>query len=165
MDSSAYKEAHRAAMIKWSERIRDKDSGHFCRLAVQKAPPNKVWLVVDARRPTDMQFFKTHYEKGSNGPVAISTHSSGVSQNSRQPGKVLTVRVTASIAVRQQRGWRFVAGVDDAISECGLDDYQCDVTIRNDSNDRTTLSQELMLICQWIKPHLPLPPSLSQSSQ
>ena len=141
MDSSVYKEAHRTAMIEWSEKIRDQDSGYFCRLAVQKAPPNKVWLVVDARRPTDMEFFKTRYEGG-------------------RKGKVLTVRVTADLEVRQRRGWEFTAGVDDATSECGLDQYQCDRTVSNNSDDPYQLAQQLTPVCLW-SGQLALPPSLS----
>ena len=44
----------------------------------------------------------------------------------------VTVRVAATHCVRQERGFEFVAGVDDAQSECALDEMGCDVTIQND---------------------------------
>ena len=47
----------------------------------------------------------------------------------------LTVRVTANEATRRGRGWVFVEDVDDAPSECALDDYQVDATVRNNSDE------------------------------
>lgn len=111
MDSSAYKETHRKAMIVWGEEMRAKDPGYFCRLATQEAE-KPVWLVCDARRKTDMDHFKSHYGEST-----------------------ITVRVVASEAVRVGRGWVFTTGVDDAESECGLDDYNCDVVITNNGDD------------------------------
>ena len=113
MDSSAYKEMYRKAMIVWGEEMRKKDPGYFCRLATQKAD-KPVWLVCDARRRTDMDYFKSHYG-----------------------ARTVTVRVEAKEAVRVERGWVFTPGVDDAESECGLDDYHCDVTITNNGDDAT----------------------------
>ena len=111
MDSSSYKETYRKAMIVWGEEMRAKDPGYFCRLASKEAD-KPVWLVCDARRTTDMDYFKSHY-----GACTI------------------TVRVEASEAVRVGRGWVFTAGVDDAESECGLDNYSCDVVITNNGDD------------------------------
>jgi phosphomevalonate kinase len=111
MDSSAYKETYRKAMIVWGEEMRTKDPGYFCRLATREAD-KPVWLVCDARRTTDMDYFKLNY-----GECTI------------------TVKVVASEAVRVGRGWVFMAGVDDAESECGLDDYTCDVVITNNGDD------------------------------
>lgn len=113
MDSSAYKETYRKAMIVWGEEMRTKDPGYFCRLATREAD-KPVWLVCDARRKTDVDYFKSHYG-----------------------GRTITVRVEASEAVRVGRGWVFTAGVDDAESECGLDDYHCDVTITNNGGVAT----------------------------
>ena len=65
------------------------------------------------RRKTDLQFFQDNY-----------------------PGKVTTVRIVASDSVRAERGFVFTAGVDDAESECGLDDVaDWDYVIRNDGGD------------------------------
>ena len=111
MDSSAYKETYRKAMIVWGEEMRAKDPGYFCRLAIHEAD-KPIWLVCDARRTTDMDYFKSHYGE-----------------------RTITVRVVASDAVRVRRGWEFTIGVDDAESECGLDDYTCDVVITNNGDD------------------------------
>ena len=110
MDSSTYKETYRRAMIAWGEEMRAKEPGYFCRLATREAY-KPVWLICDARRTTDMDYFKSHY-----GECTI------------------TVRVVASEAVRVGRGWVFTTGVDDAESECGLDDYSCDVIITNNGD-------------------------------
>ena len=60
LDSSSYKETYRRDMIRWGEERRDRDPAHFCRLATAEAD-KPVWLVCDARRPTDMDYFTSHY--------------------------------------------------------------------------------------------------------
>ena len=121
LDASEYKEAHRKDMITWGEETRRRDPAYFCRLASQDADNSKpVWLVTDARRPTDMDYFKGLYAS-------------------------ITVRVTASDEVRAGRNWTFTAGVDDAASECALDSYPCDVFVENDGN-ATELSRALQNI-------------------
>ncbi|XP_051901742.1 phosphomevalonate kinase isoform X2 [Pristis pectinata] len=85
-------------MICWGEKKRACDPGYFCRLIV-KDVKSPVWIVSDARRKSDVQWFQRHFAE--------------VTQ---------TVRVVASQETRSQRGWTFTAGVDDAESECGLDD-------------------------------------------
>ncbi len=125
MDSSVYKEKYRQDMITWGEMMRDKDPAYFCHLATEGAD-KPVWLVCDARRPSDMSYFKSKYEGGT-----------------------LCVRVVASDGVRVGRGWEFTPGVDDAPSECALDNYQVDMTIVNDDGD--DLSQPLEAIITKIK--------------
>ena len=102
-------------MIKWGEEIRDKDPTYFCRRAAEGAV-KPVWLVSDCRRTTDIEYFTIRYP-------------------------CLSVQVKASEAVRRERGWSFILGVDDAESECGLDHYDCDITLCNDDNDRLELEQ------------------------
>lgn len=92
-----YKEKYRADMIAWGERRRQADPGFFCRI-ICAAATRPVWIVSDARRPTDVEYFLTHY-------------------------CCLTVRVEASLSVREQRGWKHTPGVDDAESECALDQW------------------------------------------
>lgn len=119
LDASEYKETYRKDMIRWGEEMREHDPAYFCRLASQEAD-KPVWLVTDARRPTDMDYFKRLYT-------------------------CIMVRVAASDEVRTRRGWTFTAGVDDAASECALDEYPCDVIILNDDN-ATGLSSALQNI-------------------
>ncbi|KAL0267375.1 UNVERIFIED_CONTAM: hypothetical protein PYX00_009664 [Menopon gallinae] len=64
---------------------------------------------------------------------------------------VRTVRIEADENVRRERGWTFVAGVDDSISECDLDDYTYwDWTVQN-NGDSGQFSTALSDIYQCIK--------------
>lgn len=103
-------------MIQWGEEKRKANPGHFCEAVCQQSPRKPVWLVTDARRPSDISYFTARY-------------------------CCLTVRVTAGEGVRRERGWSFVAGVDDAPSECALDDYKCDVIITNEGAHSSVMGQ------------------------
>ena len=125
LDSSSYKEEYRADMIRWGEERRDKEPGYFCSLACDDAPIKPVWVVSDTRRPTDMGYFVSRY-------------------------CTVTVRVCAREDVRRERGWRFTAGVDDAPSECALDNYLCDCTITNNGVEHQ-LSTQLTKLVEHIR--------------
>lgn len=128
MDSSPYKEMYRHDMIVWSEAIRSRSPGYFCRLAVSEANC-PVWLISDARRQSDMQFFREEY-----GDV------------------LLTVRVHATQQARKERGWVYNKDVDDSTSECGLDEYECQVSINNSSSSpEENLTQQLDQIISIVK--------------
>uniref|UniRef100_A0A1X7T081 Phosphomevalonate kinase n=1 Tax=Amphimedon queenslandica TaxID=400682 RepID=A0A1X7T081_AMPQE len=71
LDSSPYKEAHRLQMIQWGERKRESDPGYFCHLATEEQD-KPVWLVSDCRRPSDVEYFKSHY---STGPAPFPAYS------------------------------------------------------------------------------------------
>lgn len=107
MDTSQYKENHRKAMIGWSEKIRKKDPGYFCRLATENGHLYSIWIISDARRISDMEYFMTKYQ-------------------------CVCVRIEANMETRAKRGFVFIHGVDDAESECGLDHEKFDYTIIND---------------------------------
>ena len=121
LDSSTYKEFYRQDMIRWGEEKRNADPSYFCRLAVQTtlagssrencSPPKSVWIISDARRETDVHYFKENYDN------------------------VVNVRIHASEETRRSRGWEFTPGIDDAESECGLDEEEFDVVIQNDGDD------------------------------
>ena len=108
LDSSDYKEQFRSDMISWGEVVRAEDPGYFCRRACEAAT-KPIWIISDARRLSDMEYFKERYT-------------------------TLTVRVTAADAIRRGRGWVFTSGVDNAPSECALDGYTCDMEIDNNGN-------------------------------
>ena len=127
MGSSSYKETFRHDMIVWSEKIRSQDPSYFCKLATAEAN-RPVWIVCDARRESDMQFFRENH-----GAI------------------LLTVRIQASEKTRMERGWAFTKGIDDSTSECGLDDYQCHVNIINDTSKSETLSSQLGEIASRVK--------------
>ncbi|XP_075048498.1 phosphomevalonate kinase [Mixophyes fleayi] len=112
LDASEYKEVYRADMIRWGEEKRNADPGFFCRLIVEDLT-QPLWIVSDTRRKSDVDWFLTSY-----GAV---TH---------------TVRVVASEETRRSRGWVYTPEVDDAESECGLDNgVTFDCTITNDGGD------------------------------
>lgn len=89
-----------------------------------------MWIVSDIRRKTDVQWFKENY--GS---------------------LVKTIRLVADEETRIERGFQFKNGVDDAISECGLDDFnEWDVIIDN-GKDRKSLDSQLnsvMLLIDYL---------------
>ncbi|NXK85780.1 PMVK kinase, partial [Formicarius rufipectus] len=147
LDASAYKETFRQDMIRWGEEKRRADPGFFCRAAVERAV-QPVWVslweghhgcqghrvgvdgalmqvVSDTRRLSDVQWFQDIY-----GDV------------------VQTVRVVATEETRKRRNWVFVTGVDDAESECGLDQgVAFDWVITNDG-DELALGEQLEVLLQ-----------------
>ncbi|NWR59540.1 PMVK kinase, partial [Bucorvus abyssinicus] len=142
LDASAYKETYRQDMIRWGEEKRRADPGFFCRAAVEGAA-QPVWVrggeggaggvgghragadgaptqvVSDTRRLSDVEWFRDVYRDA-----------------------VQTVRVVATEETRKRRNWVFVAGVDDAESECGLDQgVAFDWVITNDGDERSLVEQ------------------------
>eukprot|EP00729_Bicosta_minor_P014517 gene14517-33974_t len=93
LSASTYKEKYRV------------DPEYFAKLATAKATA-PVWIISDARRPTDLVYFTKRF-------------------------KTIAVRVEASDETRQARGWKFTANVDDADSECALDNRDWDFVIEN----------------------------------
>ncbi|XP_026226712.1 phosphomevalonate kinase-like [Anabas testudineus] len=122
-----YKEQYRADMICWGETRRCQDPGFFCRLATRGAS-QPIWVVSDARRLSDLQWFWSKF-----------------------PQQTLSVRVQSTEKTREQRGWRFTAGVDDAESECGLDSsVEFDWIITNEA-DAPSLDEQLQPILTLAK--------------
>jgi len=99
LTDSPYKEDYRRDMVKWGESERVKDPNVFCNLAINNRT-EPIWIITDARRPTDIQFFQ---------------------QNFSEKSLCLLVRIQATSTAREKRGWKFMSGVDDAESECALD--------------------------------------------
>ncbi|KAM7382791.1 hypothetical protein PAMP_002501 [Pampus punctatissimus] len=87
-----YKEQYRADMIRWGEARRSQDPGFFCRLATRGAQ-QPVWVVSDARRLSDLQWFWTEF-----------------------PQQTRCVRVQSSENTRKQRGWSFTAVLHHCVS-------------------------------------------------
>ncbi|XP_055713057.1 phosphomevalonate kinase isoform X2 [Phlebotomus papatasi] len=109
LSDGPYKELHRKEMIVWSEEQRAKDYGIFCRKAMQQVT-KPICIVSDIRRKTDILWFQENY-----------------------PSQMLRVRVECSDSTRTSRGWKFQSGIDDAESECDLDNYsKWDHIINND---------------------------------
>ncbi|XP_004403042.1 PREDICTED: phosphomevalonate kinase [Odobenus rosmarus divergens] len=119
LDASVYKEAYRRDMIRWGEEKRQADPGFFCRKVVEGIS-QPVWLVSDTRRASDIQWFREAYG-----------------------AMTQTVRVVALEQSRQQRGWVFTAGVDDAESECGLDNFGAFDWVIENHGDEQHLEEQL----------------------
>ncbi|XP_075979675.1 phosphomevalonate kinase [Anticarsia gemmatalis] len=130
LSDSGYKEQYRLEMIKWSEEIRAKDYGYFCRTACESAKDNVIWIVSDVRRKTDIQWFKETY--GS---------------------KVRTIRINADEEIRKNRGYVFTPGVDDAPSECDLDDYtEWDLVLNNNNENLERVQQFVNRLVPSLEP-------------
>lgn len=109
LSDGAYKEKYRKEMIVWSDEMRSKDYGIFCREASKNISKSTV-IVSDIRRKTDIKYFRETFGD-----------------------KVKLIRIKCDDSIRQQRGWKFEIGVDDIQSECDLDDWlEWDLILEND---------------------------------
>ncbi|XP_063002046.1 phosphomevalonate kinase isoform X1 [Elgaria multicarinata webbii] len=127
LDASNYKETYRQDMIRWGEERRRTDPGFFCRIVVEGAV-QPIWVVSDTRRASDVEWFRDVY-----GDV------------------VQVVRVVAAEETRRRRNWVFITGIDDAESECGLDQgIAFDWVITNDGEELSLNAQleKLLLFAQ-----------------
>lgn len=130
LDSSTYKEMYREDMIHWGEERRRNDPGFFCRIVVAGVV-QPIWVVSDTRRLSDVEWFQDVY-----GDV------------------VKLLRVVATEETRRRRNWVFTVGIDDAESECGLDQgVSFDWVITNDG-DQLSLDIQLEKILQFIQSKL-----------
>ena len=105
VESREVKERFRARMIAFGESYRERDPYHWCRMLWDglDARPTDV-LVTDARRTTDVDFF-------------------------RKCSDCRLVRVRCDDETRRARGWAYDPIVDDATSETGLDDARYDEVV------------------------------------
>lgn len=120
LDSSDYKENFRRAMVDWSERYRESEGWNcFLKQAIkeQRAKDKAIWILNDARRPCDLEYFE----------------EDSAFENTR----VIKLKIEATDEARMSRGWKYVYGIDDRDTECGLDDYD-DWThvVENNFNDQ-----------------------------
>ncbi|SPP85917.1 probable phosphomevalonate kinase [Drosophila guanche] len=123
LSDGPYKEQYRRDMIVWSDEMRTKDYGYFCRAAMAEAPLDQTPYIIvsDVRRKNDIKWFRETYGQDM----------------------VRTVRLTSRPETRQARGWTFTEGIDDVPSECDLDDYDSfDFVVPNeDENDQGFIDQ------------------------
>ncbi|NXT22902.1 PMVK kinase, partial [Syrrhaptes paradoxus] len=155
LDASAYKERHRPEMIRWGEERRRADPGFFCRAAVEGAA-QPVWVSGGAGGDTGGHGGR---RVGTDGPpaqvVSDTRRLSDVEWFRDAYGDaVVTVRVVASEETRKRRNWVFVAGVDDAESECGLDQgVAFDWVVTNDG-DAQALEEQLETLLRALRGRL-----------
>lgn len=96
--------------------------------SIISAKSAKVWIVSDIRRKTDLKWFKENYG-----------------------AKIKTVKIFADDIVRAKRGWVFANGVDDAESECDLDDVD-DWDFIIDNNDASVdIEDKLSTVLDFIQ--------------
>ncbi|XP_063296163.1 phosphomevalonate kinase [Pelobates fuscus] len=126
LDASEYKEKYRADMIAWGEERRNADPGFFCRIIIQGVT-QLVWIVSDARRKSDIDWFLSSY--------------GAVTQ---------TVRVVASEETRKARGWIYTPDIDDADSECGLDQGTSFDWVITNNGDQESLDEQLHKLMDFI---------------
>lgn len=125
--------------------------GYFARITTQDAN-EPVWIIPDARRPTDIEYFTTKYP----GRV-ITGPSPPTAPPSRPPAfnstpLILLVRVEADESVRQKRGYVWTAGIDDMASECALDKFpKWTFKISNNGGD---LEPDLAALLATVRAHL-----------
>uniref|UniRef100_A0A8C5WLY8 Phosphomevalonate kinase n=1 Tax=Leptobrachium leishanense TaxID=445787 RepID=A0A8C5WLY8_9ANUR len=126
LDASEYKEKYRADMICWGEERRNADPGFFCKIII-KGVTQPVWVSIDARRKSDVDWFHSSY--------------GAVTQ---------TVRIVATDESRKSRGWIYAPAIDDAESECGLDQgISFNWVIANDG-DQESLEGQLQRLMDFI---------------
>ncbi|XP_030020133.2 phosphomevalonate kinase [Manduca sexta] len=127
LSDSTYKEQYRLDMIKWGEEMRNKDYGYFCRAACASAADKDIWIISDIRRKTDIQWFKETYGN-----------------------LIRNIRIFADEETRKARGFKFQVGVDDAMSECDLDDFHDWDLIINNGEGRHSLEAQLDSIMKLV---------------
>jgi len=72
---------------------RAENPSYFCEKAIEnitehdKSENFKIWLITDARRQTDLNYFRSKF-----------------------PGQTKTIRVEADDFVREKRNWKFTPG-------------------------------------------------------
>lgn len=109
LSDGPYKEKYRKEMIVWSDEMRSKDYGVFCKAASSKIA-KKIVIVSDIRRKTDIKWFRENFND-----------------------RIKLIRIKCDDKIRIERGWIFQSGVDDIQSECDLDDWkEWDLIIEND---------------------------------
>ncbi|XP_076761544.1 phosphomevalonate kinase [Xylocopa sonorina] len=123
MGDGEYKENYRLEMAKWGESVRKKDHGYFCRAALDmyNAYSKSIWIVSDVRRKTDIEWFVDNFGETCK-----------------------TIRIESDELVRKKRGWIYVPGIDDAETECDLDDVGTwDLKVTNNSENIEFILEEI----------------------
>lgn len=109
LSDGPYKEKYRKEMIIWSDEMRAKDYGVFCKAAASTINRHVV-IVSDIRRKTDIKWFRDNFAD-----------------------RIKLIRIRCDDKIRSDRGWMFEVGVDDIQSECDLDDWEeWDLVVEND---------------------------------
>lgn len=135
LTASNYKETIRREMIQWDKEQRDQDPGIFCRTITSEAKlsEKKIWIVSDARRIYDIEYFKTYAIERD-----LKFHS---------------IRLFADDETRRLRDWRFTKGIDDVTSECGLDYYN-DWNFKFSNSKTDNIAKDIKQLCDIVSQYL-----------
>ncbi|CAI2725222.1 unnamed protein product [Schistosoma spindalis] len=120
LSSNEYKEKYRKQMIDWMEQEIKQDPYTFTRKSLLESirrygiPHPDIIIISDARRINDVEYFIRTFGRS----------------------KCLLIRIVTPIEIRIERGWSYVDGVDNVMSECGLDEFTCwDYILSNDGDE------------------------------
>ncbi|XP_062367546.1 phosphomevalonate kinase isoform X2 [Cinclus cinclus] len=161
--SGPLKEQYAKDMIRWGEEKRQTDPGFFCRAAVEGAL-QPVWVVSDTRRLSDVEWFRDAYGDVVQTVRVVATEETRKRRNwvfvtvgargfgSRPPplGSVVMMGDTDRhiLTILGEPLGSVLPGVDDAESECGLDQgVAFDWVISNDG-DKVALGEQLDVLVQ-----------------
>ncbi|CAH8483241.1 unnamed protein product [Schistosoma curassoni] len=121
LSSNEYKEKYRKQMIDWMEQ----------EISIRRCgiPHPDIIIISDARRTNDVEYLIRTFGRS----------------------KCLLIRIVTPIEVRIERGWSYVDGVDNAMSECGLDEFTCWDYILSNDGDESAFKNHLNDIVALIK--------------
>lgn len=134
LSESAYKELHRRKMVEWSEMVRKDDPNCFLRISIEenRAYEVPIWILTDCRREGDLRFFKE--------------------ESQFRNSALVTLRIQASDDLRKARGYVFTPSIDDAETECGLDQHkEWTHVIENDNLSEQQIVDRLKPVIELIK--------------
>ncbi|PBC31425.1 Phosphomevalonate kinase [Apis cerana cerana] len=87
-----------------------------------QAYDKSIWIVSDIRRKTDIQWFTENFKDICK-----------------------TIRIESDDSIRIERGWTFVTGIDDAETECDLDDVNTwDLKVTNNTKSIECILQQIL---------------------
>lgn len=115
---------------RWGEEKRREDPSVFCRRAIEDQDQacllSSIWIVCDVRRHSDIEFFQKYFADC-----------------------LLLVRIEASLETREKREWVFTPNIDDAESECQLD-QNVHWSFIFSNNDPNAFDQQMINLTQLI---------------
>ncbi|KAK4473270.1 hypothetical protein MN116_002752 [Schistosoma mekongi] len=135
LSSNEYKENYRKQMINWMEKEIKQDPYIFVRKSLLESTRRygicqpAVIIISDARRINDVEYLIKTFGRS----------------------KCLLIRIVAPIEIRTERGWTYVNGVDNAASECGLDEFTNWDYIVSNNGDKNVFENHLHVIVAHVK--------------
>lgn len=118
MTDRKYKDSYRKEFIDFAEEAKICDKYVWCKTAMKGLVDTYDNVIVtDLRYPVELEYFSETFGTRENNTSFVK------------------IRIKASENVRASRGWSYCKGVDDHLSEIGMDTTDFNFVIRNDVND------------------------------